>query len=154
MAAQLSARAQAIKSATGSFGVWALMATFCIRHCWKATAAQLSARAQAIKSETGSFGTWALMATFCGLVLVATTFISHTVGAIVILPIVGAVGAQMEVRSIDPGDCVLPMSYVITLLYTAVRLRSPLLRFCKVCGNNAAEWLSCLHSFSQQAVTM
>lgn len=57
-----------------------------------------AARAQAIESATAGLGPWALTATFCGLVLVATTFISHTVGAIVILPIVGAVGAQMAVR--------------------------------------------------------
>ena len=41
---------------------------------------------------------WAVFAIFCALVLVATTFISHTVGAMVILPIVSAVGTQMEVR--------------------------------------------------------
>jgi hypothetical protein len=40
-----------------------------------------------------------VLAIFCGLVLLATTFISHTVGAMVILPIVQAVGAQMEVSS-------------------------------------------------------
>ena len=55
------------------------------------------ASAQAIESATDGFGLWALTATFCGLVLIATTFISHTVGAIVILPIVGAVGAEMQV---------------------------------------------------------
>jgi di/tricarboxylate transporter len=32
---------------------------------------------------------------FCGVVLVATTFISHTVGAMVILPIVQKVGDAM-----------------------------------------------------------
>ena len=55
------------------------------------------ASAQAIETATDGFGIWALTATFCGLVLIATTFISHTVGAIVILPIVGAVGAEMQV---------------------------------------------------------
>ena len=39
-----------------------------------------------------------MLAIFCALVLVATTFISHTVGAMVILPIVRAVGAAMPVR--------------------------------------------------------
>mgnify|MGYP001810595976 CR=1 FL=1 len=38
---------------------------------------------------------WSVLAIFCGLVLVGTTFISHTVGAMVILPIVQAVGDQM-----------------------------------------------------------
>lgn len=41
---------------------------------------------------------WAVLAIFCGLVLVGTTFISHTVGAMVILPIVQSVGQHM------PGD--------------------------------------------------
>lgn len=43
------------------------------------------------------YGTWEVLAIFCALVLLATTFISHTVGAMIILPIVQAVGAQMEV---------------------------------------------------------
>lgn len=38
---------------------------------------------------------WSVLAIFCGLVLVGTTFISHTVGAMVILPIVQSVGDQM-----------------------------------------------------------
>ena len=38
-----------------------------------------------------------MTAVFCGLVLCATTFISHTVGAIIILPIVQAVGSQLQV---------------------------------------------------------
>lgn len=38
---------------------------------------------------------WAVLAIFCGLVLVGTTFISHTVGAMVILPIVQSVGDHM-----------------------------------------------------------
>lgn len=37
----------------------------------------------------------AVFAIFCALVLVCTTFISHTVGAMVILPIVQSVGAAM-----------------------------------------------------------
>ena len=38
-----------------------------------------------------------VLAMFCCLVLIATTFISHTVGAMVILPIVRAVGTDMAV---------------------------------------------------------
>jgi di/tricarboxylate transporter len=38
---------------------------------------------------------FAVLAIFCGLVLVGTTFISHTVGAMVILPIVQSVGDHM-----------------------------------------------------------
>ena len=43
----------------------------------------------------GGQSLWAVLAIFCGLVLVGTTFISHTVGAMVILPIVQAVGDHM-----------------------------------------------------------
>ena len=46
----------------------------------------------------GDLGLWGVAAVFCALVLCATTFISHTVGAIIILPIVQAVGSQLEVR--------------------------------------------------------
>ena len=45
----------------------------------------------------GGLGLWGVTAVFCALVLCATTFISHTVGAIIILPIVQAVGSQLEV---------------------------------------------------------
>lgn len=76
------------------------------------------ASAQAIESATDGFGIWALTATFCGLVLIATTFISHTVGAIVILPIVGAVGAEMQVgllwQLLTRLPCTLKVVRVIT----------------------------------------
>eukprot|EP00797_Seminavis_robusta_P037521 Sro994_g229040.2 (634) ;mRNA; f:18227-20128 len=39
---------------------------------------------------------WATMCIFCTLILVCTTFVSHTVGAIVVIPIVQAVGSQMQ----------------------------------------------------------
>eukprot|EP00884_Botryococcus_braunii_P009002 jgi/Botrbrau1/18102/Bobra.0687s0004.1 len=48
---------------------------------------------------------WAVLAIFCALVLVATTFVSHTVGAIVILPILRAVGESMP----DPHPKMLVM---------------------------------------------
>ncbi|KAJ1732674.1 low-affinity phosphate transporter [Coemansia biformis] len=38
---------------------------------------------------------FAVMCVFCGLVLVCCTFISHTVGALIILPIVAEVGARL-----------------------------------------------------------
>ena len=58
----------------------------------------LSAIAHGIQDLIVDYGTWEVLAIFCALVLVATTFISHTVGAMVILPIVQAVGADMSVR--------------------------------------------------------
>ncbi|WIA37569.1 hypothetical protein OEZ86_014475 [Tetradesmus obliquus] len=51
-----------------------------------------------ISTLVGGQSLWAVLAIFCGLVLVGTTFISHTVGAMVILPIVQSVGDKM------PGD--------------------------------------------------
>lgn len=50
---------------------------------------------QTISKLVAGQSLWAVLAIFCGLVLVGTTFISHTVGAMVILPIVQAVGQQM-----------------------------------------------------------
>jgi di/tricarboxylate transporter len=50
---------------------------------------------QFIGELVGGQSLWAVLAIFCGLVLVGTTFISHTVGAMVILPIVQSVGDHM-----------------------------------------------------------
>ncbi|KAI8320418.1 SPX-domain-containing protein [Martensiomyces pterosporus] len=41
------------------------------------------------------FPLFAVMCVFCGLILVCCTFISHTVGALIILPIVSEVGARL-----------------------------------------------------------
>ena len=65
----------------------------------------LSAIAHGIQDLIVDRGTWEVLAIFCALVLVATTFISHTVGAMVILPIVQAVGADMSVRPQFPLSC-------------------------------------------------
>jgi di/tricarboxylate transporter len=54
---------------------------------------------------------WATHAFFCGLVLVATSFVSHTVGAMVILPIVEAVGRAMLP---DPHPRLLVMGAALT----------------------------------------
>lgn len=54
-----------------------------------------SPRSQLIGDLVGGQSLWSVLAIFCGLVLVGTTFISHTVGAMVILPIVQAVGDHM-----------------------------------------------------------
>jgi di/tricarboxylate transporter len=50
---------------------------------------------QFIGELVGGQSLFAVLAIFCGLVLVGTTFISHTVGAMVILPIVQSVGDHM-----------------------------------------------------------
>lgn len=39
---------------------------------------------------------YGVLVVFCGLILVIATFISHTVAALIILPIVAQVGKQME----------------------------------------------------------
>ena len=63
----------------------------------------LGAIAHGIQDLIVGYGTWQVLAIFCALVLVATTFISHTVGAMVILPIVQAVGADMTVSHLLHG---------------------------------------------------
>ena len=45
--------------------------------------------------EDNDLSLWGTMIIFTGLILICTTFISHTVGAIVILPICDAVGSHM-----------------------------------------------------------
>ena len=49
--------------------------------------------------EKHSLSTWFTLGIFTLLTLFSTTFVSHTVGAIVVLPIVQAVGAQMQPTS-------------------------------------------------------
>ncbi|KAG0131044.1 putative plasma membrane phosphate transporter Pho87 [Tuber indicum] len=56
----------------------------------------LHAIAQAIKEETQGMGLYGVLVVFCALILVIATFISHTVAALIILPIVAQVGASME----------------------------------------------------------
>ena len=55
--------------------------------------------AKGVSEAVNGVNNWLVLVIFCLLVLVATTFISHTVGAMVILPIVQTVGAQLPVRS-------------------------------------------------------
>lgn len=50
-----------------------------------------------ITSATADLNLWSLIAVFCAVVAVCTTFISHTVGAMVILPVVQTVGAALPV---------------------------------------------------------
>lgn len=51
--------------------------------------------ALSIKDLVNGLDLWQVTLVFCVLVLVATTFISHTVGAMVILPIIQSVGEAM-----------------------------------------------------------
>jgi phosphate transporter len=51
--------------------------------------------ASSIQDLTEGFDLYQVLVVFCLLVLICTTFISHTVGAMVILPIVQSVGEQM-----------------------------------------------------------
>lgn len=55
----------------------------------------LGAIAESIKSLVLDLDLWQVTVVFCALVLVGTSFISHTVGAMVILPIVQSVGEEM-----------------------------------------------------------
>ncbi|GLC41066.1 hypothetical protein PLESTB_000947200 [Pleodorina starrii] len=56
----------------------------------------LAALASGITGVVEGLSLFQVAVIFCGMVLVATTFISHTVGAMVILPIVQSVGEAME----------------------------------------------------------
>nr|ADI46909.1 PTC1m [Volvox carteri f. nagariensis] len=56
----------------------------------------LEALAMGISEMITNLTLFQVAAVFCGMVLVATTFISHTVGAMIILPIVQSVGEKMS----------------------------------------------------------
>ena len=66
----------------------------------------LKVAASAIEDATDGLPLWQMNAIFCALVLVCTTFVSHTVGAMVILPVVASVGAAMP----DPHPRLLVMA--------------------------------------------
>ncbi|KAJ2233813.1 low-affinity phosphate transporter [Coemansia sp. RSA 485] len=51
--------------------------------------------ASRIESFVDGFPVFAVLCVFCGLILVCCTFISHTVGSLIILPIVAEVGARL-----------------------------------------------------------
>ncbi|KAF3911558.1 hypothetical protein ABW20_dc0110265 [Dactylellina cionopaga] len=59
-----------------------------------------------IEHVTHNMGLYGVLVTFAGLILVVATFISHTVAALIILPIVAEVGKNME----DPHPRVLVMA--------------------------------------------
>jgi anion transporter len=63
----------------------------------------LTSIAAAISGVVRGYGLWQVCAAFCALVLVATTFVSHTVGAMVILPIVQSVGEEMARQATGGG---------------------------------------------------
>lgn len=56
----------------------------------------LHAIAHGIREEVEGFSLYAMLCVFCALILVIATFISHTVAALIILPIVMQVGASMS----------------------------------------------------------
>ncbi|KAJ2776970.1 low-affinity phosphate transporter [Coemansia interrupta] len=51
--------------------------------------------ASRIESFVDGFPVFAVLCVFCGLILICCTFISHTVGSLIILPIVAEVGARL-----------------------------------------------------------
>ncbi|RKP17850.1 hypothetical protein ROZALSC1DRAFT_19656 [Rozella allomycis CSF55] len=55
----------------------------------------LSTIAAAIQSQMEGLGLWMILLIFCTLILIVTSFVSHTVGAMVILPIVQEVGQSL-----------------------------------------------------------
>ena len=52
--------------------------------------------ANAISEEVKGMSLYGVLVVFCSLILVVATFISHTVAALIILPLVQQVGANME----------------------------------------------------------
>ena len=56
------------------------------------TSGLLALVAEGIKHSIKDLSLYVIMFVFCGIILVITTFISHTVGAMVIVPVVRAVG--------------------------------------------------------------
>lgn len=61
--------------------------------------------ARNIEHTTHSMSLYGVLVVFAGLILVIATFISHTVAALIILPIVAQVGSQMD----DPHPRILVM---------------------------------------------
>ena len=65
--------------------------------------------AGAITDKVEGLGLYSVLVVFCSLTLVVATFISHTVSALIILPLVRQVGAGME----DPHPNLLVMASVL-----------------------------------------
>lgn len=63
--------------------------------------------AKGVSEAVEGLNDWLVQLIFCALVLVATTFISHTVGAMVILPIVQTVGSGLAVSPSIAGEILL-----------------------------------------------
>lgn len=51
--------------------------------------------AERLSELVAAYSVWGVLVIFCGLVLVFTTCISHTVGAMIILPILQSIGEHM-----------------------------------------------------------
>ncbi|KAL9035891.1 MAG: hypothetical protein Q9180_004609 [Flavoplaca navasiana] len=65
--------------------------------------------ASAITKKVEGLGLYSVLVVFCSLILVVATFISHTVSALIILPLVHQVGAGMK----DPHPNLLVMASVL-----------------------------------------
>lgn len=65
--------------------------------------------AQAITAKVSHLSVYGMLVVFCGLILVVATFISHTVAALIILPLVQQVGANMK----EPHPNLLVMGSVL-----------------------------------------
>ena len=73
----------------------------------------LDAIGQAFKALLGGFGYWPSFFIFCGIILFITTFISHTVGATILLPIV-----QTFAQDEFPGDSVSQGCLILAACFT------------------------------------
>lgn len=64
--------------------------------------------AQTVKHHVDGMSLYGVLVSFCAMILVVATFISHTVAAVIILPIVQQVGVGM----VDPHPNLLVMVYL------------------------------------------
>lgn len=98
----------------------------------------LAVIANFIEHHTHGMPLWSITAIFAALVLVCTTFVSHTVGAMVILPIVETVGKALP----EPHPRLLVMS---TALMCSGAMGLPV---------SGARWLACAMVPSLHAVAL
>jgi len=76
--------------------------------------------ARSVKHHVDGMSVYGVLVTFCAMILVVATFISHTVAALIILPIVQQVGAGMKdphpnllVMVCNPSSLLFPPVYIM-----------------------------------------
>jgi phosphate transporter len=118
-----------------------------------ASSGLLQTIATAITTRVSDFSIYGVLVVFAGLILVVATFISHTVAALIILPLVQQVGAGMK----EPHPNLLVMSSALMCSaamglptsgfpnMSKSALRLPLGELCSLCLSLTGDWNSCYH---------